>query len=226
MQLKKLVIKDPKKLGSGFEVQFNPKSLKQSYSNAYQERTPLGAVGSEQLYQSTPPENIRFTLIFQEEIKSGLALFLGSSLKNSVFNRVQDFLELCYEMQGTKHKPRQLRLVWGRIVQEAVLESCDVDYTAFSNKGEPTRAELNVSFRCVEPDPTKAKKKSSPDLTHAQTVKEWQNLPMITEEIYGDPAMYLLVAQANGLDHFRALKPGSKLHFPPTVKDESGEDEE
>ncbi|MGR9053652.1 MAG: LysM peptidoglycan-binding domain-containing protein, partial [Gammaproteobacteria bacterium] len=59
---------------------------------------------------------------------------------------------------------------------------------------------------------------SSPDLTHARMVLAGDTLPLMTERIYGTSKYYLRIAQINGLDDFRNLKPGSMLVFPPLEK--------
>jgi nucleoid-associated protein YgaU len=58
----------------------------------------------------------------------------------------------------------------------------------------------------------------SPDLTHVRLVKAGDNLPSLCDAIYGDPQMYLKVAEANGIDDFRRLVPGTRIFFPPLEK--------
>jgi hypothetical protein len=204
-----------------FVAQFNPTSYRHSYSNTYDDKQGINSYGQELKFLSSPPETLSFSLILQKKISSGL---LGLFTSTSVYERVQQFLKLAYAMDGAKHAPRMLELTWGSMTFAGALESANVKYTAFDHNGEPVRAEIDVSFKGNMKDPTGSTVISSPDLTHAHTVKDWQTLPMITEEIYGDSHLYLLVAQANGLDHFRALAPGQRLHFPPTEKDESQQD--
>jgi Contractile injection system tube protein len=204
-----------------FEAQYNPTSYKHSYRNNYQNRQGINTSGSKAVYLVTAPEVLHLTMILEKSIlKIGFPKPMGlGAVVKSVYDQVQAFLLLAYKMNGTTHAPRGLKVIRGNMTFECVLESADVSYTAFDETGAPIRAELDVQFRGSTKDPMGSTAKSSPDLTHAHTVKDWQNLPMITEEIYGDPHMYLLVAEANGLDHFRAMKPGKKLHFPPTEKD-------
>jgi Contractile injection system tube protein len=220
--LKKLTIEASPSGGlKKFEAQFNPTSFKHVYQNAYQRRQGINTSGSNLKYLASAPEVVQFTLILQKlDRKPGL-LSLGA--EPSVYDQVQQFLKLAYAMDGAKHSPRQLIVSWGKMRFLCALESAQVNYTAFDYSAAPLRAEIDVTLRGWVKDPKKATVVSSPDLTHAKTVKVWQTLPMITEEIYGDPHLYLLVAEANGLDHFRALKSGQKLHFPPTEKEETAE---
>lgn len=208
-------------LGPKFEAQFNPTSLKHSFRNKYDETPPINGKGADLKFLATAPETLTFSLILQKNIpKKGFGLMLLLS-ERSVYDRVQDFMKLAYNMVGKDHEPRELELSWGKLKFVGRLSNVEVNYTAFDNTGAPIRAELSVTCKGSMDDPVGSKSKSSPDLTHALTVKDWHTLPLITQEIYGDPHLYLLVAEANGLDHFRALKPGQKLHFPPTEKGES-----
>jgi nucleoid-associated protein YgaU len=56
---------------------------------------------------------------------------------------------------------------------------------------------------------------SSPDLSHVVQVRQGDTLPLLCHRIYGDSRYYLKVAQFNGLQQFRSLPPGLRLHFPP-----------
>lgn len=225
--LKKLTVESADKsllLGPAkFEAQFNPTSYKHAYRNSFQRFQSFGSRGAKLKFLVSTPEVIHFNLILQKTLGSmtSFAMLGLGGIEESVYDRVQKFLKLAYQVEGTTHAPRQLIVSWGKMHFAGVLESADVNYTAFDNSGLPIRAELAVSFKGSMKDPYGATTNSSPDLTHAKTVKDWQTLPMLTEEIYADPHLYLQVAQANGLDHFRALKPGQKLHFPPTQKDDS-----
>ena len=58
----------------------------------------------------------------------------------------------------------------------------------------------------------------SPDLTHLRVIKAGDKLPVLCNEIYGDPRLYLRVAQANGIDDFRNILPGMRIFFPPLEK--------
>lgn len=220
--LKMLTVEAVEKLGApaAFVAQFNPTSYRHQYNNSYQKKQGINTKGADLKFLSAAPETLQFSLILQKKLPTGFLVGLFSASK-SVYDRVQQFLKLGYEMNGAKHAPRMLKLTWGSMTFQGALESASVKYTAFDASGEPTRAEIDCTFKGSLKDPQGSTGKSSPDLTHALTVKDWQSLPMITEDIYGDPHLYLLVAEANGLDHFRALAPGHRLHFPPTEKDES-----
>lgn len=217
--LEKLKISPLTGLGPSFEVQYNPSTYRHVYRNHYQTKQGVNTTGSSLKFLQSSPEELSFQMVIEAELDFFPFLIINTP---SVYKKVQSFLNLTYHMDNAKHAPKMLKLTWGEMVFEGALIYADVQYTAFKESGAPVRAELDVVFRGTVTDPLKSQAKSSPDLTHAMTVKGWQSLPGMTEEIYGDAHLYLLIAEANGLDHFRTLRPGGKLHFPPTQKDQSG----
>ena len=84
----------------------------------------------------------------------------------------------------------------------------------------PLRAIITAAFADNSDDQTRVAmaQDQSPDLTHVRLVKAGDTLPTLCYRVYGDPAYYLEVARANGIDDFRNLKPGSRIVFPPVEK--------
>jgi Contractile injection system tube protein len=128
-----------------------------------------------------------------------------------VKDKVQKFMDVCYHIVESKHEPNRVSIKWGGLAFNAVLERVAINYTLFDNAGNALRAELDTSFIITEEEV----KLSSPDLTHTREVHEGDTLPLLSKEIYGSSRHYLFIAEANKLDDFRHLKPGTKLYFPP-----------
>ena len=223
--LEKLTIQSLKGAGASFKAQFNPASYRHVYRNHYQGRQGINTTGSSLKYLQSSPEELTFTMVLESDDEYGFLPFAVAA-SVGVYEKVQDFLKLVYHMDNATHAPKLLKLSWGEMVFEGGLVAADIQYTAFKETGAAVRAEIDVIFRGTVKDPMGSQAKNSPDLTHAVTVKGWQTLPSMTEDIYGDAHLYLLIAEANGLDHFRALQPGGKLHFPPTEKDQSSQAKE
>jgi hypothetical protein len=203
-----------------FRAQYNPSSYRHSYRNVYQQRQGINVVGTLGKFLYSQPEELSFTLDLEDD-EEDMDLPLFISVREGVRKKVDKFLKVCYLMDGSKHRPNLLSLYYGGAQVSCYLVSLDVHYLAFAKSGVPVRAELDCVFRTYEEDPVGRGSKSSPDLTHAITTKQWETLPMLSEQIYGDPHLYVQIAEANGLDHFRKLRPGGKLYFPPTQKDQS-----
>ncbi|MGD1951216.1 MAG: hypothetical protein ACFB14_16425 [Leptolyngbyaceae cyanobacterium] len=239
-QLEKLkiqVYKKPDRRGEPkdtFEVMFNPESYSLQYQNKYQSYQGINTSTRSARYSLSKPTTLSLELILDNSgvvANPGIAgtLLTGSALvnkvtgKNDVYKRVQRFLELTTYMDGELHQPKFLKVVWGDLTFDCRLTSVQVSYTLFNRSGQATRAKLDTQFTYDIEDSKRLKQenKSSPDLTHIRTVKSAETLPLLAEQIYGDPNYYIQLAQANQLNNFRRLKSGSKINLPPISKRES-----
>ena len=100
------------------------------------------------------------------------------------------------------------------------MTSLKVAYELFSRTGVALRAKVDASFKESKENQLRQaeENKSSPDLTHLRTVQEGDTLPLMTERIYGSDTYYLEVAKYNNIRHFRKLKAGTQIAFPPIAK--------
>jgi len=207
-----------------FTVQYNPSSLQMSHQNVFEELQGINTSGREARYSHSLSETLSVDLVIDGSGVSDFALvkLLGGG-SGSVTEQVDEFLELCFYMDGSIHEPKYLRLEWGDGVLgkfDCRLEGVDINYVSFARDGTPLRAELKVTFIS---DIEKTKRallegKNSPDLTHTRTVTHGDTLPLLCQSIYGSAVYCLRVARINGLDNFRDLKPGTELIFPPLEK--------
>ena len=198
-----------------FEVLFNPKAYSQKYEVAYEETQAQGTTNNVKKYHLVKPAEygLEFTL-------DGTG---ASAPKIDVAERVAEFIRLTGELQGSTHRPPYLKVGWGTLLIKGVLKTADIDYTLFRPDGFPLRAVVKVLLSVSEDESLRVARenRSSPDLTHLITVSAGDNLPLLAHRVYGDPAWYPHLARYNQLEHFRDLKPGSQLSFPPltTLKD-------
>jgi len=168
-------------------------------------------------YDRSLPSDLNLKLILDgtNVNKFGIELLFGSNM--TVSERVKEFLDLTFHMNGSIHQPNFLLVEWGDLIFSCRLGSVDVNYSTFDRSGKPLRAELDITLVADEEVKKRQAKenKSSPDLTHLRIVKAGDTLPLMSKEIYGSSAHYLRVAQVNGLDDFRNLPPGQEIFFPP-----------
>jgi len=195
---------------STFEVMLNPASYSHSLTIGYDEKKTQGQIGTEMKFSAINPEKVNFDIVID-----------GTGVVNSsspdVKTQVESLKTIVYTYDGTKHEPNHVRLLWGSLIFFGRLESLSLDYTLFKPSGEPLRAKLKLGFAGAmskEEEGLKANR-SSPDLTHLVEVRSGDTLPLLCHRIYKNSAYYADVARANNLVHFRKLKPGTKLHFPP-----------
>ncbi|MEZ4827094.1 MAG: hypothetical protein R3C61_12580 [Bacteroidia bacterium] len=210
-----------------FEVMYNPNS----YSNRIQVNyTPIiepGGDSRKHVFINVGKQDYQFEFLIDGTGASdpgnilgiGNAIPGGSALQPpvSVEKKIEEFMQVCFDTKGKIHRPWFLKLTWGKLVSDCVLTSADISYTLFKPDGSPLRAKIKATFSASK-DPKLIeliKNNSSPDLTHIRVVGESLNLPLMSSEIYNSPDYYIQVARHNRLKHFRRLKTGQELQFPP-----------
>jgi hypothetical protein len=144
----------------------------------------------------------------------------GVITDEKVDDQIKKVKDLIYSYNGDIHEPNYLKVYWGtQSLFQGRLKSWNINYTMLDMDGTPLRAEATVVIIASISAKKKAleEKKSSADLTHVRTVLDGDNLPLMCYRIYGDSSYYIKVAQHNELTHFRDLKPGDIITFPPVI---------
>ena len=115
-------------------------------------------------------------------------------------------------------RPPTCDVYWGKEPSNSdfpftgVVSNLTQSFTLFTSQGKPVRANLTVAF--VEfLDPKKDQRQTDPELT-THVVKRGDTLSGIAAEVYQDPALWRIVAEANGLDDPRQLEIGQTLTIP------------
>jgi nucleoid-associated protein YgaU len=85
-------------------------------------------------------------------------------------------------------------------------------FTLFRADGSPVRANLTVAFTEFL-DPEDDQRETDPELT-TRLVKRGDSLSGIAAEVYRDPTLWRLIAEANDLDDPRRLPIGLRLNVP------------
>mgnify|MGYP001363749433 CR=1 FL=1 len=209
------------------EVQYNPETLSIKHESVFQAKQGIATSSAQARFSHGRSKLLNVSLVF-DGTKVG---YFGVELLRhvpSVAERIKQFLDLCYKIQGETHEPSYLRLSWDKSVLgpgfDCRLQSVDINYTAFERDGSALHATLAAVF-VEDLDPKKKAsldRLSSPDLTHRRVVRSGDTLPLLCREIYGSSAYYLQVAEVNGLDDFRELEPGQALIFPPFERSGGG----
>jgi nucleoid-associated protein YgaU len=123
------------------------------------------------------------------------------------------------ETHGHLHRPPVCRLVWGRYSFSDflwVVTNLTQTFTLFKNDGTPVRATLSCSFRQWRSEQLekRALNLQSPDVAKTRIVRLGETLSGIAAEEYANPALWRPIAEANGIDNPRRLKPGTALSIP------------
>jgi hypothetical protein len=130
----------------------------------------------------------------------------------AVTNKIYKLLEII----PSTHVAPICNISWGSLRFRGVLDHCSGKFTMFLSDGTPVRATLTVVFKeyidvadLVRITPTE-----SADHRKAREVRAGDRLSSIAAEEYGDPKKWRPIADANGLDDPRQLKPGQVLVIP------------
>ncbi|MEM0995873.1 MAG: hypothetical protein AAGN35_02290 [Bacteroidota bacterium] len=197
--------------GATYPVYVNPASLDWQVSMNYEQVQTENAPMAEMTFKGAAPETLSIELWFDA---TGL---LYKSNGKSVMEQVLDLKNLAISYQGSIHQPNFLMLVWGNFSFKGVMTSLNVTFSMIGPDGLPLRAKATASFSSsiAFSSAMASAKKSSPDMTHVQTVTAQTRLDNSCNEIYGDPRYYIQVARSNNLNQLRKLRPGSRISFPP-----------
>ncbi len=230
--------KEPTELSTNpkdtYVARVNPSSVSVSRAHRYANRRGQGASGSDAVYSGSDATSLRFELLFDGTgvippsselgdvplvgaIASALA---GSEEEVDVWTELQKFKYVVYDYDGKIHRPRKVRLSWGRLIYDVALTSFGCRFTLFKANGHPLRAIVTCSFRGWQIDAQRALEEdnTSPDLTHVREVQAGDTLPLMAHRIYGDAGLYLEVARVNKLVDFRRLRIGTRITLPPIDK--------
>ncbi len=114
-----------------------------------------------------------------------------------------------------KNRPRRCKISWGEgIYFEGVLTSLTKTYSHFWSDGRPVRATASCSFQEYLPEEIKQKGRNPVD-DPIRIVKRGETLSSIAAREFGDPALWRVIAAANGINRPRSLYPGQVLTIPP-----------
>ncbi len=196
-----------------FEVKINPESLKFSRKVKYAPDKVLGTSAHVSRFDGHAPSTLQFSFILDS---TGIAYDKQETIQNTL----KKMEKVVYTMNGQVHQPNPLRVNWGNFSFNCRLESLDYDYSLFAPNGEPLRVKVSASFSnyITREKEVKESDKQSPDLSHVIVLKAGESIPFWCNKIYGDASYCSDVARYNGLSTIRNIKPGTRLMFPPLIR--------
>jgi len=199
-----------------FVVHVNPQNYTQSTQINFSDEQAQGTSGQQNNHNNTEPVKMNFDFMLD---RTG-ALGNLPGVLNGVQDDIEHFRKVALDREGEIHKPRYLKLCWGALIFKCQLEKLDIEYKLFNRSGKPLRAILKCEFREFKEDEQRIREDNnqSPDLSHVRVAQAGDTLPLMCFKIYGDSKYYGAVAKANDLTHFRKLKQGQRILFPPLDK--------
>lgn len=135
-----------------------------------------------------------------------------------VREKTNDIVKLTLIQRELK-RPPAVQISWGAAPPAnsdfpftGVVSTLTQRFTLFSSDGKPLRATLNVTFTEFL-DPELNQRQTDPEFT-TRRIKRGDTLSGIAAEVYRDPALWRLIAEANNLDDPRHLIIGQMLAIP------------
>lgn len=194
--------------------QFNPQELSISRS-VHWSHVNLPVLNSPIMqFRGSAPTTCHVNLIFDtsdsgDDVRGYTNQLMRLTLKGGGGHGSQDLLL----------EPPSVAFVWGKFeLFKAVISDLSITYVLFLADGTPIRARANITFtqNDHEDDPLPAQNPTSrTEARKTRIVRAGERLDYIAYEEYGEARHWRFLAEANGLDHAEALKPGSLLIIPP-----------
>lgn len=195
-----------------FAAFVNPAEITLAYEVEYDAAQGSGTTGSRMDFKKIKPGDLSLSFFIDGTGAGGRTVEVQQEVEK--FQTVTGY-------NGDIHRPNYLKVVWGTLqVKRCVLKSASIAYKLFRADGVPLRAVITAVFTDNSDDQTRVAmaQDQSPDLTHRRIFTAGDRLPALCQAIYGNPQLYLRVAEANGIDDFRQIAPGSEIFFPPLEK--------
>lgn len=113
---------------------------------------------------------------------------------------------------GPKHEPPGVRFLWGTFKFEGIVESISESLEFFSADGKPLRAKLSLSLtkQEIQFEPSPNSAGKTPDTTRRQA-QEGETVADIASED-GTPDNWTVIAAVNGIENPRLLTPGTLVN--------------
>jgi len=198
-----------------YETMLNPDKVTLNRDIIYNTEQAPDSSETSQKYKHSPSSTLDFELLLDcTGVVDAKSLDLPAEIK-----KLQD---LVYDYHGDIHRPYFVIIRWGiGETFQGVLNTFNTTYTLFDPDGIPLRAKISLKFTSYIDSKALAieESKSSPDLTHSVSVVAGDSLLGLSQRVYDTPDYAVQLAQFNGLNKFRHIKPGQQLVFPPIVAD-------
>ena len=115
------------------------------------------------------------------------------------------------------HTPPTVRFLWGKLDFSGRVESSSVQYTMFAPDGTPVKATVDLVICGEEQGLTQHMAQypfQSPDRTKERVLREGDQLWMLAQQEYSDPAKWRVIAGANGILNPRRVESAVSLKVP------------
>lgn len=220
-----------------YVVMYNPTTFSQEFKSKWIPEEGVDPDGKQYQFRTLESDSVTFEFLFDatgasppgEDVPGNIMNIAGGEQVSAiqiinedkhVDRAIKEFLRIAQSIQAKTHTPNYLQINWGAYQFRGALGGATVNYKLFNSAGLPIRATVTANFdqSLSRQEQAAEAGRNSPDLTHRRMVKAGDTLPLIANEIYGDPSFYREVARVNNLNNFRRLTRGQQLILPPIKK--------
>jgi nucleoid-associated protein YgaU len=204
---------------SELEVQFNPKDYAIVKPVTWTDTAPAQRTLNAPPMQFGGGGKRTLTLNLMFDVTEPVTRYGQTSKIVDVRQITNDFVKLTrIERDANPSQPPVCAISWGMPLDHpdfpfvGVVTSLTQTFTLFRSDGTPVRADLKVDFT-EWLDREEDLRRTDPEET-TRMVKRGDTLGSIAFEVYGNPALWRIIAEANQLDDPRHLDIGKLLTIP------------
>jgi hypothetical protein len=214
------------------KVQFNPDSLKVSFANQVASPSGSGDQNGPQARQFVGAGTTKLSVTLNFDVNSELQGLPETNDVRDLTQRVAYFITPAGDPPNKPKKfiPPSVRFTWGSFQFDGIMESMEETLDLFSFEGRPLRAAVAISltqqkitafkFNPVnDPPAATLQGRNAPGtspLTQASAGSSVQSM-VANQPGQGSGADWQSIAQANGIENPRLLKPGQLIDLNPVI---------
>ena len=195
--------------GKAIPVQFNPQTLKVSYSNRLSGGDKSGAASRQFLGRGTT--KLSLELWFDVTVPAMDSNKKRADDVRQLTKEIVDFIKP--KKDSKKNIPPGVRFIWGTFLFDGVVESINETLEFFSDEGKPLRASiaLTIGSQDIQFKRPKSGKdgKESPGTSPLYQSKEGENIQDIAAN--NGNKNWKSVAAASGIENPRNIPPGTPI---------------
>lgn len=218
--------------GMEFTVQFNPASLRVNYTNQVQTNDQSNA-GAQQ-YVGKGSSKMTIELIFDVSMPGGVEAEESSGDSTDVRHSIEKlakFFQPKADESAPADQPRYVppgvRFKWGSFLFDGIIESMDETLDLWSEDGRPLRATVSMSLsqQGIVLQRGRAEKRGAGNTlggkaagtTPMQAARAGDSIQNIAARA-GAQKDWKSIAEANGIENPRDVKPGTLINTRPPTK--------
>lgn len=134
--------RDEKALKS-YTVLVNPSSYTVDHKICSKHEQGIGAHTTTFNFNKVEAKSMNITLLFDSTGSLGQLPFF---VEQPVLDQINYFLDVAFVPPEQKAPPKMLRLIWGKMIFEGILEKVSINYSHFNSVGDPIRAKATCTF--------------------------------------------------------------------------------